>query len=96
MVHPKFEYPEKGLDGAATADGVGLAVRRLGQKEPVFVTRFISQGTIEGRIHEVLETKRQLFAEMIERNGPPPALGLSEEDLFGLFGLPARPRRQAA
>ncbi len=31
---------------------------RLGQKSPVFVTRFVSQGTIEGRIAEVLETKR--------------------------------------
>jgi SNF2 family DNA or RNA helicase len=40
---------------------------RLGQKSPVFVTRFISQSTIEGRIHEVLERKRQLFNEMIEQ-----------------------------
>jgi SNF2 family DNA or RNA helicase len=68
---------------------------RLGQKEPVFVTRFISQGTIEGRIAEVLERKRQLFNELIEQNGPPPSLGLSEEDVFGLFDIRARPRRAA-
>src|SRR5437762_1281844 len=42
---------------------------RIGQKDPVFVTRFISQGTIEGRIAEVLEKKRQLFNELIEQNG---------------------------
>ena len=37
---------------------------RLGQKEPVFVTRFVTQNTIEGRIAEVLERKkRQLFNE---------------------------------
>ncbi len=60
---------------------------RIGQKEPVFVTRFVTQDTIEGRICEVLQRKRQLFNELIERNEPPPALGLSEEEIFGLFDL---------
>jgi len=61
----------------------------------VFVTRFLSQCTIEGRIHEVLEKKRQLFNELIEQNGPPPSLGLTEDDVFGLFDIQARPRRAA-
>jgi SNF2 family DNA or RNA helicase len=69
---------------------------RLGQKSTVFVTRFISQSTIEGRIHEVLEKKRQLFNELIEQNGPPPSLGLTEEDVYGLFNIESRPRRAAA
>jgi SNF2 family DNA or RNA helicase len=69
---------------------------RLGQKEPVFVTRFISQGTIEGRIAEVLERKRQLFNELIAQNGPPPRLGLNEEEVFSLFDIQARPKRAAA
>jgi SNF2 family DNA or RNA helicase len=68
---------------------------RLGQKSTVFVTRFISQGTIEGRIAEVLEKKRQLFNELIEGNGPPPSMGLSEDDVFGLFDIQTRPRRAA-
>jgi len=67
---------------------------RLGQKEPVFVQRFITPGTIEERVAEVLEKKRQLFAELIEGNGPPPALGLSEGDVFSLFDIKARPRGQ--
>jgi SNF2 family DNA or RNA helicase len=66
---------------------------RLGQKSPVFVTRFISQNTIEGRIAEVLEQKRALFNELIEGNGLPPTLGLTEEEVFGLFDIQARPRR---
>jgi SNF2 family DNA or RNA helicase len=66
---------------------------RIGQKEPVFVTRFISQGTIEGRIADVLERKRQLFNELIAQNGPPPRLGLTEEEIFGLFDIKSRPKR---
>jgi len=69
---------------------------RLGQKEPVFITRFVTPGTIEGRIAEVLEKKRELFNELIGQNGPPPSLGLSEEDVFSLFDIRARPRRAAA
>jgi SNF2 family DNA or RNA helicase len=69
---------------------------RLGQKEPVFVTRFITPGTIEGRIAEVLERKRQLFNELIEQKEAPPSLGLAEEEIFGLFDIRARPKRIAA
>jgi SNF2 family DNA or RNA helicase len=69
---------------------------RIGQKEPVFVTRFVMQNTLEGRIAEVLERKRQLFNELIEQNGPPPQMGLSEEEIFGLFDIRARPKRLAA
>ncbi len=69
---------------------------RIGQKEPVFVTRFVVQNTIEGRIADVLERKRQLFNELIEQNGAPPSLGLSQEEIFGLFDIRARPKRAAA
>ena len=69
---------------------------RIGQKQPVIVTRFVTLNTIEGRIAEVLEKKRQLFNELIEQNGPPPSLGLTQDDIFGLFDIKARPRRLAA
>ena len=68
---------------------------RLGQKNPVFVTRFVSQNTIEGRIAEILERKRQLFAELIEQSGAPPSMGLTEDDVFGLFDIKNRPKRAA-
>src|SRR5262249_42449696 len=68
---------------------------RLGQKSTVFVHRFVSQGTIEERIADVLEKKRQLFRELISQNGPPPSLGLSEDDIFGLFDIKARPKGAA-
>jgi hypothetical protein len=44
----------------------------------------------------VLERKRQLFNELIAQNGPPPTLGLSEDEIFGLFDIRSRPRRTAA
>jgi SNF2 family DNA or RNA helicase len=69
---------------------------RIGQKSQVTVTRFISQGTIEGRIAEVLERKRQLFNELIEQNEQPSSMGMTEEEIFSLFDIKARPRRAAA
>jgi SNF2 family DNA or RNA helicase len=69
---------------------------RIGQKEPVFVKRFLVDESIEGRIAQVLERKRRLFDELIAQNGPPPRLGLSEEEIFGLFNIKARPKRWAA
>ncbi len=66
---------------------------RIGQKETVFVQRFICQNTIEERIAEVLEKKRQLFEEMLGQNGPPRSLGLDEEEIFGLFNVKPRSKR---
>jgi SNF2 family DNA or RNA helicase len=68
---------------------------RVGQKHPVTVTRFLSENTIEGRIAEVLEAKRRIFNELLEQNGPPPVLGLTEDEIFGLFDIKARPKKPA-
>jgi hypothetical protein len=56
----------------------------------------VTQGTIEGRIAQVLEKKRQLFSDLLGQNSAPPALGLTEDEIFGLFDIRARPRRAAA
>jgi len=69
---------------------------RIGQREPVFVTRFVTVETIEMRIAEVLERKRELFNDLIERNGSPRRLGLSEEEIFGLFNISCKHKRLAA
>jgi SNF2 family DNA or RNA helicase len=69
---------------------------RIGQKGQVIVTRFLVQGTIEGRIADVLERKRRLFNDLIEQNGPPSSLGLTEDEIFQLFDIKARPKRAAA
>ncbi|MDY3552989.1 SNF2-related protein [Gemmata sp. JC717] len=66
---------------------------RLGQKHPVTVTRFLSGGTIEGRIADILEAKRKVFNDLIAQADKPTALGLSEDEIFGLFDIRARPKR---
>jgi SNF2 family DNA or RNA helicase len=68
---------------------------RLGQKSTVFVTRFITQNTIEGRINEVLERKRQLFNELIGQGGAPTPTGMTQDEIFGLFDI-RKPKRAAA
>src|SRR5204863_4946048 len=60
---------------------------RLGQKDPVFVTRFVTENTIEGRIADMLEKKRLLFQDLIGQNGSPSSRGRSEDEIFGLFDL---------
>ncbi|WP_020468624.1 DEAD/DEAH box helicase [Zavarzinella formosa] len=66
---------------------------RVGQKHPVTVTRFLAENTIEGRIADVLNAKRKIFNDLLEQNGPPPSLGLSEDEIFGLFDIKARPKK---
>ena len=47
----------------------------------------ISAGTIEQRIHEILESKRELFNEILSDNRNPASYGLSKDEIFGLFKL---------
>jgi SNF2 family DNA or RNA helicase len=69
---------------------------RIGQLSPVFVTRFITEDTIEERITDVLDKKRAMFDELMGDTASPPSIGLTEEEIFSLFDIQARPRRVAA
>jgi SNF2 family DNA or RNA helicase len=60
---------------------------RIGAAGPVTVTRMLTLATIEERINEVLEHKRELFAQIIGENSAPASLGLSQAEIFGLFNL---------
>ena len=60
---------------------------RIGAAGSVTVTRMISAGTIEQRIHEILESKRELFNEILSDNRNPASYGLSKDEIFGLFKL---------
>jgi len=60
---------------------------RIGANGPVTVTRMLTLETIEQRIHQVLEEKRQLLETVFSQTECPTNLGLTQEDVFGLFSL---------
>ncbi|MEM9412428.1 MAG: DEAD/DEAH box helicase [Planctomycetota bacterium] len=60
---------------------------RIGAAGSVTVTRMIMAGTIEQRIHEVLEAKRELFNEILSDQPVPTNRGLTRDEIFGLFNL---------
>ena len=60
---------------------------RIGAAGPVTVTRFLTLGTIEERINQVLEQKRDLFETVLSQTDKPAKLGLSQKEIFGLFDL---------
>ena len=66
---------------------------RIGTTGPVTVTRFLTLATIEERIDRVLQEKRELFDTIFSGAEPHRKLGLTQEELFGLFDLksPAGP-----
>jgi SNF2 family DNA or RNA helicase len=61
---------------------------RIGQKNPVIVTRFISKDTIEERIDLVLRQKRELFASVLgDGRTTNASLSMTAAEIFGLFDL---------
>lgn len=64
---------------------------RIGQQNPVIVTKFISKDTIEERIDLVLQQKRELFAAILgDGDNMNASLSLTASEIFGLFDLKAR------
>ncbi len=66
---------------------------RVGQRHPVTVTRFLTENTIEKRIAGVLEAKRKIFNDLLGQADKPSSLGLTEDEIFGLFDIRSRPKR---
>lgn len=65
---------------------------RLGQSYPVNVYRYVCLDTIEERIENILEQKRQLFDETVDDVSLNLAVRLTEKELYSLLGL-APPKR---
>lgn len=60
---------------------------RIGAAGSVTITRMIMAGTIEQRIHDILEAKRELFREILADDAQPSKRGLTKSEIFGLFNL---------
>lgn len=64
---------------------------RIGQQNPVIITRFICANTIEERIDRVLREKRELFEQILgDGDNDDVSLSLNAGEIFGLFDLKAR------
>ncbi|MBI4289309.1 MAG: DEAD/DEAH box helicase [Chloroflexi bacterium] len=66
---------------------------RLGQTSPVHVYQYTCEDTIEERIEQILQQKQKLFDELVDDVSIDLKSRLTEEELYGLFGLtpPRRP-----
>jgi SNF2 family DNA or RNA helicase len=61
---------------------------RIGATGPVTVTRFVSLSTIEERINQILAEKREIFDTIFGTGQMGPGnLGLTQQEIFGLFDL---------
>ena len=60
---------------------------RIGVAGPVTVSRFLMHNTIEQRINQVLEEKRELFDTIFSDAQQHLHLGLTQQEIFGLFKL---------
>lgn len=62
-------------------------VHRIGQTKTVFVYHLWAEDTVEQRIARILEEKRRLFEEVIDSQSNVEGTGLTEDELFEVFGL---------
>lgn len=61
---------------------------RIGAAGPVTVTRFVADNTIEEKIDQILMEKRMLSEAILsDAKGLNFSMGLSQEDIFGLFNI---------
>ncbi len=60
---------------------------RIGVAGPVTVSRFLVLDSIEERIDRILQEKRDLFEAIFAGADRPGKLGLTEQEVFGLFQL---------
>ena len=84
----------------AIVDQASARVHRIGQKKPVFIHSLYAVDTIEQRIFDLLQQKREVFRAVFGQNAEASDEDLtrmSDEDLFGLFGLdvPGKPKTGA-
>jgi SNF2 family DNA or RNA helicase len=71
----------------AVEDQAVNRAHRIGAAGPVTITRFLTLSTIEERIDQVLREKRELFDTIFSDVAARPAMGLTQQEIFGLFRL---------
>src|SRR5699024_4832626 len=70
----------------AVEDQAAGRAHRFGQKDVVQVIRFITEGTIEEKIYELQQRKRELVSQIIQP-GEQMLQSLTEDDIRGLLNI---------
>jgi superfamily II DNA or RNA helicase len=73
---------------AAREDQATDRVHRIGQRRAVQVFKLITEGTLEERIHALIQEKRELLSDVIEADDPHLAKLYSREELIALLTPP--------
>jgi non-specific serine/threonine protein kinase len=60
---------------------------RIGQTRNVLVHKFVCRGTVEEKIDELIESKRQLSRELLEGGGDLLLTELNDDELLKLVAL---------
>ena len=63
---------------------------RIGQKKNVLVHKFVCRGTVEERIDDLIESKRQLSTDLLEGDAELPLTELRDDELLKLVALDIR------
>jgi superfamily II DNA or RNA helicase len=80
----------------AVEDQANGRILGIGQKKDAFIAHLWVENSIEGRIQEILARKRDLFGRVIDAQSNVGGTGLTESELFELFGLQAPAKRPSA
>jgi superfamily II DNA or RNA helicase len=79
----------------AVEDQANGRILGIGQKKDAFIVHLWVENSIEGRIQAILSRKRDLFGRVIDSQSNVDGTGLTEDELFELFGLQVPPKKQA-
>ena len=60
---------------------------RIGQKKNVLVHKFVCRGTVEERIHSLLEEKQALASELLADGGEIPLTEMKNDELLRFVSL---------
>ena len=60
---------------------------RIGQTRNVLVHKFVCRGTVEEKIDQLIDSKRQLSQDLLEGGGEVPLTEMRDEDLLKLVAL---------
>ena len=77
----------------AVEDQANGRILGIGQKKDAFIVHLWVENSIEGRIQAILARKRDLFGRVIDSQSNVDGTGLTEKELFELFGLEAPEKR---